>query len=166
LSCELGIGLASARSSRTIFDVAELPYRQPSSAADGAEDEYYIRSQAGAEQKGPYTLAGLRQSLNKQVLRDGTLVRAAGSAEWTTLRELIPKNSGPLKKAFRSHDPRELERAFRSASDPTVGIVLIVAGLALSGLSLGFGSGSGTLFLGLIVIGALRLPKDSQWNTR
>jgi GYF domain 2 len=147
--------------SRTIPCVSELPYRQPSPAVSTL-DEYFVKVQADAEQKGPYTLSSLRKSLKSQVLKDGTLVRAAGSPEWIPLRALIPKNAGIPKKAFRAEDPRDLERAIRSAQDPTIGVGLIVAGLVLSALSLGLGSGRGTIFLGLIAVGVARLLKGRE----
>lgn len=128
--------------------------------------KYFVRASADAPVKGPFELDALRKSLDRGLMKPEAEARGESSEEWVTLKSLFkPEVEAKERKAEsaefeRAVAMRNMERQGErgaGSANVTIGIVMLVAGLALTGVSMSAGQSGGVIFVGLILFGIIRI---------
>ncbi len=116
---------------------------------------FFVKRDAAADEKGPYTIDSLRAAHAKGVLTERALVREESGEEWRTLFELL---RGAKKRDARLPTAKELDTKPGHGAPGTwprqsrllVGAVMLTFGVALTWLSKEAGVGIMVVFGGLI----------------
>jgi hypothetical protein len=134
--------------------------------------KYFVRASADAPVKGPFTRDAIGKSLERGLMKLDAEARAEDGEEWVTLKSLFKPEEDSKQRRREQAEYREAqtardmqaaaERARSGGSaNVAIGVVMLVAGLALTGISMSAGSRGGVIFVGLIVFGIVRVIRGA-----
>lgn len=133
---------------------------------------YFVRSSPEGPEKGPYTVDLIKNSYERNMLKDDAMCRLDGGSSWISIRNVLelPTPGAPRNVAFSSSSDAQREmdsahaRQYQQAggsSNMTIGLIMVVAGLVLTAVSFSASGGGGVLFIGLVIFGFIRIIRGA-----
>lgn len=132
--------------------------------------KFFVRASADAPEKGPFDRDALRKSFDRGLVKPEAEARPDGGSEWVTLKALFKAEDDAMDRKAEAasyerstalRDIQERRQRRERGANVTVGVIMLVAGLALTLASLSAGRGGGAIFIGLIVFGIVRIIRGA-----